>query len=961
MKLLTLTVTNVENVNAEYDFTAGNIRSPEQAVHFLEYALFGNDVIFAGKIILTAEYAGETYEIIRDFSAGTVVYRDGYRLGAEKSERILQKLAGLKQSQWEENVKNVDFAEFCADPTAYLKKYLSELGFDSEELEKRWDFYYKDHSLYVSKVEAYDELVDDSYVEISADKKQKLDALHEKLEAIAVVKQSAEEKGFLLSLKQSLTERKAELEERAEEIEAKRALLEKDDRLREKSETLAALSEAEGDVDALKQELDAVNEEIENIKKEIESLREELAAKAEEADAHADRATGLRDSFGDLLDANLEDRELTDAVTAKAAGVVATTEGEEVGSVAELRSAHKDYRKRRAYREGVAFENSFDSSELRIADLTEKIEENRALAEKIKEEIGASGEVAATTDTETISEADRLSVSEGRVIAKKLENDIAAETDRIRELLKKRKTQAEDVNALKKAMVAQKEYLRRCEKRKTLLDGKLLESRSRIAFGKNKNELEIGETCPVCSSRIVDKEAVSADISKVVDGYNQLQTEWEENEKLLAEAREKLLDIEVRLAQLKERNNSIVSTINALTASVNDKKKRLTDILKNNGVNSVPDLERKYRALPPVGSEEAVRAHVEFLNVRLAEIAAAIEKDEATIASEQERLDAMRQDYDENIKPELNGRPASDGLDEMVESDIREDEIIANLNEAGDPDIYVNLTAEIFADIMAEIKKSDDLRKEAETACADIRERLENDEIALTDRTAYADKLNEKIEEISSEVNNALDDIGTEETEEETLLSDEERARIKSETEKFDSDMQAIEIQIAALEGYGEVEFDSDEYRNLTIEAEKAEKAYVKASTRLAVSEAAKDLAYKNTFVCEELTIKMDNLKKITDGETFDVIIPVLNDVLASIGEELEARPNGNEIAFYGHNGKAVSLEEIDGDVISLLSNCAVNYVMNLVTGEETTRFALLENGGENVISTAQKYNVTVL
>ncbi len=201
-----------------------------------------------------------------------------------------------------------------------------------------------------------------------------------------------------------------------------------------------------------------------------------------------------------------------------------------------------------------------------------------------------------------------------------------------------------------------------------------------------------------------------------------------------------------------------------------------------------------------------------------------------------------------------------------------------------------------------------------------------------------------------------------EETDEENALDEETRAEYADEIEKFHTDLNALDIQIAALDGYKADDFNKDDYSELRAEVDAAEKAYDKAATRLAVSEAAKDLAYEKTSVCEVLTAKMDKLKKITDGELFDVVIPVINDVLTVAGTQLEARPDGIEIAFYDlKKDKEVALADVDADVVATAINCALNFIMELVTGEQTTRFAVVYGKTDYLVAPAAEYGVVVL
>lgn len=974
MKLLKLTVTDVENVNAEYDFTTGRVDSRENAIRFLKYALFGKDDTLSGKITLEAEYDEEVYKIERDFASDTVlVYMEDYVISGRKAAKILTKLAGLKQEQWEANVGQLDEQAFFEDPTAFVKQYLADLGFDEAELEKRRDFYNMDHAMYVSKVEAYDELVDDSYIAIAADKKVKLQALREKFEVEVSAKNSAEKKEALLAVKHSIAAKKELLLQKAAEIEEKRELLRKHEEFIAKSDDIEAIKSAQKDLTKLQAEFNKTVATVERLQKEIEELQASLNEKLAEAEQHAERANGLRDSFEDILQANLNDGELTDAVVGKTVGIAATVVPEENSLLAELRETHSDYKKQRSLREGVALENSFESAELRISDLQQKIDQNTAVMEKLQEEIAENerllGEVPAEP-TEDVDDEVRTAVYEGRFSARILEEEIEKESDKIRELLKSRKILLEDINALKKAQKAQEEYIRRCEKKKTNLDDKYLESRSRVGFADSRNELEIGLSCPLCNHLVTDRQSLAEDVSNLVEGNRRLAADVESANALYTEAKEKLSDIELRLAQLTERNAQTVSKINELTASVQEKQRRLSKILADNGVKTVPDLERKFRSVPaPTGTDEfTVRSHIEFLQTRYDEIAASVEADRAVIAEEQARLDDMRRDYEESIKPELNGKPALESLDEIIENDIREDAIIASLAEptqgahsADGADMYVNLTAEIFANVMAEITSEEKAREKILRECERIRARIQHRELAHADAQRTAEELQAEITALDEGLSSAVAEVGFDEEETKPVLTEKQLNAITAEIKEYDERLTAYEIQIAALEGHDEVEYDKEDLATLEEELEKAEQAYTKAATRLAVSEAAKKLAYENASICGDITEKMENLNKIASGDIASVIMPVINDVFTLSQQPFSAHENESRIDLRGRHNKRLTHADLGADLATLLVNCVINHILCLVSGEETIRFAPLDENVETYLSSAEKYGVIVL
>ncbi len=888
MKLHLLTVYDVENVTAEFDFDAVNVHYPEQAVTFLEYALFGNDVLFSGKINLTVSLGEDDYTIDRDFAGRTVVTKNGEVLAESKANEALAKIAGLKKGPFHENTLPIDSEEFLSDASGFVKKYLAKLGIDGEELEKRGDFYYKDHSLFVSKVEAYDELVDDTLEEKVAQKKAEMEDLQEQLGKVSRVKKAAEEKRLILALKSSLSERKENLLAKSAEIEEKREKVAADDATVEKIARIEKSQQLDEKVLILKADLNALKEEIVAIEEEKTALLPVLSDKEEKLNER-------KAQFEEIISKNLDGQEATATVTSRA-------EDKEGDPISDLKTYHVDYLYKKNVREGAVFESNVDEAKIRVADLGAKIDQNMALLERIDAEINLNGGVSPAS--EFVKKSDNkqlLGAYESKITARNLEIDIQHEEDKIRSLQKRKKMHLEDVVALKKAKIAQTEYVRRLEK----------------------------------------------------GGYP---------DDVIMEGKAKLNKIDLRLAHLEERTKLYSTSIDELTSSVFSKKRVLASILTRNGATTVADLERNFQALPPLEGEGNNREYIAFLQEQAIALVEFIEKDYATLDKEQARLNEMMEYYDAAIYHGLGGKDAIDAAVEMVELEKQEDEMVAALGGGN----YAGITQEVFAVVMEELKAVSEKKTVAEKEYREVADHVVALDNAIAERNFVIEEIKKQLTEEDLNEEDIAD--ATEQTEnvEElkgTLLSAEEKDALVQEIRAYDEDVDALTIQISALDGYKEEEFNQSDYSELAAATEKAEAEYDKIATRLVVSNAARELAIEKAYMCEILTEKMDKVKKIADGEIFDIVMPIISEVLEGAGAKYTARPDGLEISFYdtGAKKKKVAYGDVDESVMTTLIDCAINEIMSLVSGEETVRFSAIDGKEELLKPIAQKYGVVIL
>ena len=977
MRFLTLTVKDDDSVKG-YDFTSGEgDLSFSAVVEALEYALFGNDALFGGEIILTAEYEDNNYVLKRDFSRGTaLVTLDGGLLSPEKTQLLLSNLAGVGQKQWRKNNEPTDYAAFLSDFSSYVEKYLSALGFTSEELEWRSEAYDRKNDRILAQVEVLDELVDENLSSRVEEKRKALRLLNEELASMAPSEDAGREDA--VTQLSELEERLNALRNEAESYADKTAALEKSRRHANSDAILHRIDDLKSEMEELDAELSPLTAELDEKEHEIDEKKLAYEESKKEFDDYDARANALREEFFKMVEENKSTGEITAAVLEKTDAQDDEMMLKEFNNwndkfnalAKELKETHVAFEKRRSIREGLAFETALEDMESELSLLNADIDEKDQLIKSIEEEL--------KTDAPD-GEADFVTLYRYKVLYDVYRSEISAEEKKIRENESARRKYSEDIAALEKASDGIRDCIRQCEEKIAELIDRITGVKTRISFCSDVDEMEYGDVCPVCKGRITDKADHALELTSLNVSLKKLESELDDNRTLLKEYEDKALSVGARLAQLKEKDRISSVFIDSLNASVERKQTEQNEMLSSVKAENYSDLERLcHNAAKSGGSGPDGLASIAFLKEKLSGLTEQKEANELKAKELKEKIDEMREAYETEILPPMDGNRAYSLIEEAVATESREDEIIAGLLDADSQrNIFlsylmmsdsaaprlVNATASVFVEIAEEIKRNDILRKDAiekMQSCDEVIKAL-NDE--FNEKIARADELLAKIEGDKLCIKELTELVG-ENNADTTVYSEEEAKAIEEDITEYYAKVRYLEERISEIKSaLPEEDFDKEAYENKQSEIEVLAAELADAEKRLAVSTAAVDLACAKTEKCDVLIKNSEAVKRLADDDVVDVIMPIINDALYLSGESVTASADGLGIKFSTASKKGpktVNPDDIDENVLHVAIDCALNYVLRLATDKETTRFLSVEKRGEEVLA-ATKYGVVLL
>lgn len=974
MKFLYLTL-KTNDAARGYDFLtgAGDLTAAE-ITESLEHVLFGNDALFDGEIVLSAEYDGKVYAVNRNFASGEIkVETDERVLSKPVAEALVDELAGLGKKQWKEALAPVDADAFLSDTADYVEKRLAAMGFDAEELERRSLSYATERDRALSQVEILDELVADENLSLSlAEHKREASELQQKLDEIAATKTDAD-RAEIAARSEQLNEQLRQELSRQNDIDAIEEKLKKNALLTQALPVYAralelrnSAAEAEKELAALTKELDAAEKTIDEEKALAENKKQEFTAYSEKVDA-------LRKEFYSLLDENNTDNAISQAILAKMGD-----EGSEsaLASFVEwdkrfcdiarnLAENRLDYGTRRSVREGVAFETALSDIDEHLKTIEETITARKELADSLR------------VDDNVEDTADVLTLYRAKTLCDVYRSEIAAEEKKIQENEEAQKQYDEDLEALEKAQVAADLYIEKATAKCNELTDRLTGVYARKSFCADVNEMELGMICPVCNSRITDKTEHLQEIEKLNYTEEKLSTELQETRASLEDHVKKSSEINARLAQLREKKRLSAVYVDSLNGSIGRKQDAMKELLDSTGAADFVDLKKKCAS----GAKAGDVAFFALLNENLDRFAAETEELEKTAAELRATKEAMQEDYDRQIAPDLDGVKAYEYLDTIVGAEQDEDKLFAELLAAddarsqyldnivtgGDPARVVHAANEVFREVLDEIRSNEKILDDAiaeysemvrgiDQKTDDFNQKLARADdllLAVTTQKKCADELLDayKVADLDEQKFAALQD---------DLLTDEQVKQYESALSEHDFVVKSLRSKIAALpEGSddkaGEKEEILNAYRALSEIIADEEK-------KIAVSDAAYRLAAVRTETCDELLNQYELTKKLADGEIVEVILPVLNETLTLAGEKATAVADGLGIKFIksGNKEKELAPDALDGTALLVALNCALNFVTGLACGKETLRFVAVDKRGDE-IAAAQQFGVVEL
>ena len=492
--------------------------------------------------------------------------------------------------------------------------------------------------------------------------------------------------------------------------------------------------------------------------------------------------------------------------------------------------------------------------------------------------------------------------------------------------------------------------------------------------------MEYGAICPVCNNRITDKSDHAHEIDKLSLLEKKLTEDLTASRAALSEYAEKSLGINLRLGQLKEKRRLSAVYVDSLNASVGRKQDAVKELLAKTGAENLTDLDKKCSSSIKGGNAAVLSLLADKISSFTAETQALEEQADAL----KEEIAAMEEDYKNEILPELDGKRAYDYLEEIVGAEKDEDEKFAellavdnargqyaeDLIAGGDPSRVIHAANEVFHEILADVRRNEDLLQKALDEYDELNKLIEqktdefNRDLARADELlAAVESCKKRAEELLSFAHAERIDAEAYEALKQEILPEETEEEYANAIQEHEYLLKSLRAKVAALPTEEETEADDsperekklDEYNALIEKIEKGKKA-------LAASDAAFALAADKAKICDELLHKYELSKKLADGEVSDVILPVLNDVLVAAGEKCVAAADGLGIKFVkkaGKGEKTVSPDSL-GDNLAVALNCALNYVTSLACGRDSVRFVTVDKRGDEE-EAAKKYGVIEL
>lgn len=973
MKFLTLTLKN-DSIRG-YDFVNGEgDLSAEEITDSLEGVLFGNDALFEGEILFTAEYGDKVYAVKRDFASGEItVSCDGDVLSKAKANAVVDGLAALGKKQWKESLSPVDTDAFLKDCADYVEKRLAAMGFDVEELERRSLSYATERDRALSQVEALDELVADESFRLTLDEKiRRAEGIKAELDDLFDAEQAAEAQKADVKKAQLLREELAKEEEKEEDVARLK------ERLAQNAERKALLPVYKR-VKELDEEVKAADEELQQVTKDLDFAESELTkdkALAEEKQKnyayYGERVNALREEFYKLLEEN-DDGAVSAAIVEKMGetdntGVLsAFVEYDKrfIELAKDLVSSRLDYKKRRSIREGIAFETTLEDKRDQLRVINDALRAKKALADVLK-----PGDEEGNDDF--------LALYRAKVLCDVYRSEIAAEENKIRENEAAQKKIDEDVAALEKAQSAVATYVERATQKCNELSDRLTGVAARKSFCADVTEMEYGAICPVCNNRITDKADHAHEIDKLTLTEKKLTEELTASRAALTEYSEKSLGINLRLGQLREKRRLSAVYVDSLNASVGRKQDAIKELLAKTGAADLSDLDKKCASSVKGGNA----ALLSLLSDKLSSLSEETEELQKQADSLKTEIAAMEEDYQNEILPELDGKRAYDYLEEIVAAEQDEDEKIAellsvdnarsqyldDLVSGGDPTRVIRAANEVFHEVLSDVRRNEELLQKALDEYDELNKLIEQKTDEFNQKLARADELlaivesgKKRAEELLSFSHAERIDDETYESLEKELLPEETEEKYAYAIHEHEYLKKSLRAKIDALPTEDAEETTASSDREEKIAEYDALKEEIAADEKtLAASEAAFSLAARKAQVCDELLHKYELTKKLADGEVSDVILPVLNDVLSIVGEKSVAAADGLGIKFVKKAGKGEKAVSLDDTTLAVALNCALNYVTALACGRDAVRFVTVDKRGEEE-EAAKKYGVIEL
>lgn len=733
-----LTVENLQDANAQYKFNNGKaffkMKDAVAIKQALGYAVFGNSTLFQGKIELSFKHDEENYILERDFAANRVKLSMNNKIltDADEINKFLTSIVGYSAYQWEEFVlsdKDAIVDSALNDINMFVKDNFANLRIDGDVLKAARER----ASKRLENIKAQISVLTDMY---KSGSKEIVDALVTAKEDAAIIKAEMARLNDNIVETRSLLKAQAEYEkvnyQLGIEKEKEPAMMNIINSLNEsdRMEKIIFLYEKNNEVTVKNQEL---NKEIDKLTAELAILEKDISrgekAKAEKEKEFIffnEQIKALNVALDESIANNAENGDIDNSVFAAAESyyvkskerIAELTEQlvklQEIKAIAqkELDETRKEYNNNRYnsvlradIREGTSFENILELKKERLDELSEELSRkqkaledfltqrklNLSTAENCKNEEKAlltEGGYEKFFDSYNELERNKQKLYKGQIIAAGILGELKAIDDKIFDNELARESYKEDIKALLNAKNILIQYVDKCRDKLKKQNEKLISFKAKQEYYKEVDELEFGDTCPVCKGKVLDKTDMSIDNTRVFSNITKQEEEIAKTTLIMDEYNDKLEKINIRLGNLSTKEQTSANYIESLKSTKEAKIKLRDNTYAECGVKSHEELTTKL--------EESIKKIVEF-SARLAKInqvaglknfalesAKMLDKHIETTEKEdipkiKEQINALKEDiknfskaYTE-ISKRLEGKTATEKLEAIRELESKED------------------------------------------------------------------------------------------------------------------------------------------------------------------------------------------------------------------------------------------------------------------------------------------------
>ncbi len=989
-----LTVENLQEANAQYKFNNGKaffkMKDAAAIKQALGYAIFGNPTLFQGKIELTFKHEEENYILERDFAANKVKLSMNNKIitDADEANKFLLAIVGYSACQWEEFVlsdKDTIVDSALNDINMFVKDNFSNLRIDTEVLKTARDRAEKR----IDAIKAQISLLTDMY---QSGSQEIVDAMVTAKEDTAMIKAE------MARINESIVETRSLLKAQAEsekvnyqlEIEKEKepAMMNIIESLNEseRMEKIIFLYEKNNEVSVKNQEL---NKEIDRLTAILATLEKDIGRgekaqleKEKEFIFFNEQIKALNKALDESIENNAQNGDIDNSVFVSAENFYAKTKEkiaelkeqlaklEEIKTTAkkELDDTRKEYNDNRYdsmlradIREGTSFENILELKKERLDELSLELESKQKVLEdfltqrklnlntaencNIEEKaLLTEGGYDKFFDSYNELERNKQKIYKGQIIAASILSELKAIDDKIFDNEQARESYKEDIAALMNAKNMLIQYVDKCRDKLKKQNEKLISFKAKQEYYKEVDDLEFGETCPVCKSTMLDKTDMSIDNTRVTSNIKKQEEEIAKTMMILEEYNAKLERINIRLGNLSTKEKTSANYIESLK-STKEAKIKLRDLTYAEcGVKSHEELSAKL--------DEAIKSIVEF-SARLAKInqvaglknfaaesAKMLDKHIETTEKEdipniKEQISALKEDIKNFskvysvISKRLDGNTATEQLEVIKELEKKEDiandrmnSLIKEIDDAGSKaekieeeinkltarkgiviiddksydyeGLLIKLTGKKYQEIMAEIRRLEAKRQDKQDEFVAIKRIVTEKKAAFEENASKIDELLKQaeintnyIESLNSNSNFSPTELKGKSIESlrKLVLSEEDKLSMQQILEEHTLRMGSLSYQSDALKA--RLENGKELLENFKKHCDE----YKVLQEELYQREDETSILIKELAIAEKLSEKINELqlKKTEKHRALQSIDSAVNEVLS---EELVAHMN---------------------------------------------------------------------